>query len=394
MTRIITYSLRHTADDSNETYRTISTFADTWLAKAEHEASGIITRFRDFRLSLGKTDRSDAEYAFELLVLGVLWREHGSEATALPNWSIHATEKLLKAQSQWPRLGNLVKNLRGWVGWMARHSKIDGPGSDSIDRLVVWLRANGEDGRAERLAQWQDYIETSQVSAQQEFVSFCRNLADDFTNASQTAFGKFTEGVERFLSEIAPRYRRRYDAGLVSRSPVEYHLGMLGTEILNRCYRQRFLSTAHKVVILPPCMRAESDTNCKAISTPFGARCQSCTPTCRVHQITKLGEKRGFDVFMIPDELRVFGTGEGKEGMGVVGVSCVLTNWSGGWDTNGLGIPAQGVLLDYVGCKYHWDERGIPTDTNFSKLQEVLGLEDREITGSPTVSCAPAMDAG
>jgi hypothetical protein len=78
---------------------------------------------------------------------------------------------------------------------------------------------------------------------------------------------------------------------------------------------------------------------------------------------------------MIPDELRVFGAGEKKTGVGVVGVSCALTNWSGGWDTDGLGIPAQGVLLDYVGCKYHWDENGIPTDTNVHKLQEVLGID-------------------
>jgi hypothetical protein len=40
-----------------------------------------------------------------------------------------------------------------------------------------------------------------------------------------------------------------------------------------------------------------------------------------------------------------------------------------------LSIPAQGVLLDYMGCKYHWDEQGIPTDTNITKLLEVLGIE-------------------
>jgi len=77
---------------------------------------------------------------------------------------------------------------------------------------------------------------------------------------------------------------------------------------------------------------------------------------------------------MIPEELRVFGMGEGKANLGVVGVSCALTNWSGGWDTDSMGIPAQGVLLDYVGCKYHWDEKGIPTSTNLYKIKEVLGV--------------------
>jgi hypothetical protein len=66
-----------------------------------------------------------------------------------------------------------------------------------------------------------------------------------------------------------------------------------------------------------------------------------------------------------------FCTGSHSTRVLVVGVSCVLTNWSGGWDTDTLGLPVQGLLLDYVGCSYHWDERGIPTDTNLNKLVEI-----------------------
>jgi hypothetical protein len=58
-------------------------------------------------------------------------------------------------------------------------------------------------------------------------------------------------------------------------------------------------------------------------------------------------------------------------GLGLVGVSCALTNWSGGWDTDALRIPAQGVLLDYVGCIYHWDEQGIPTAVNPEQLRRI-----------------------
>jgi hypothetical protein len=107
--------------------------------------------------------------------------------------------------------------------------------------------------------------------------------------------------------------------------------------------------------------------------TPLGERCAACTPTCRIHQVTKLGEKHGFSVFMIPEELRVFGGGNGAGAtMGVVGVSCILTNWTGGWDAERIGLPAQGVLLDYVGCKFHWDDDGFPTDINLHKLMEIV----------------------
>jgi len=376
MTRIITYSLCIGMVNSNEYYKEITAFAETWFVKVIHEVVDPIARFREYRRLRGESDRSDAEYAFELLALGVLLREHGREAAKFPSWSIFALKRLVTAQGRWPRWENLIKSLRGWVGWIAaRRPKKADLGGVAIDRLVVWLRANGEDGRSRRLAQWQDYVESMGAHATQELISLCLKLADDFASASQVTLGKYTKGVDHFLTDTAPRYQRRYDAGFVSRTRLEYYLGMLGTEILNRSYRQRFLSIPHKVVILPPCMRAQPDAICKAVATPFGAKCQFCTPICRVHQITKLGEKTGFEAFMIPDELRVFEAGEKKDGFGVVGVSCALTNWGGGWDTDVLGIPAQGVLLDYVGCRYHWDEQGIPTDTNINKLLEVLGIE-------------------
>ena len=73
------------------------------------------------------------------------------------------------------------------------------------------------------------------------------------------------------------------------------------------------------------------------------------------------------------------GGGDGAGGKtGVVGVSCVLTNWTGGWDAERIGLPVQGVLLDHVGCKYHWDEDGFPTDINLHKLMEVLESGDRK----------------
>jgi len=147
----------------------------------------------------------------------------------------------------------------------------------------------------------------------------------------------------------------------------------IGVRDLNRAYRERFLATKHKVVILPPCMCAPVE-ECKAVDTPLGAKCQACTPGCRVHQVTKLGEKLGFGVTMIPDDMKVFGSGNSAEPPGLLGVSCALTNWNGGWDAGAIGIPCQGLLLDYVGCKYHWDKNGIPTDTNLKKLREILGV--------------------
>lgn len=35
---------------------------------------------------------------------------------------------------------------------------------------------------------------------------------------------------------------------------AEYHLNMVGAEIMNRAYRERFIKTPKKAVLLPACM--------------------------------------------------------------------------------------------------------------------------------------------
>lgn len=63
---------------------------------------------------------------------------------------------------------------------------------------------------------------------------------------------------------------------------------------------------------------------------------------------------------------------------GIVGVSCPLTNVTGGWETRALGIPAQAVLLDYCGCSWHWRPgEGIMTDINLRQLLRTVGVEER-----------------
>ena len=372
MTRIITYSLNLDAGNSDEYYRTISAFADSWLAGINPDIFNLVTGFREYRRGRGEPDRSDSEYAFELLALGVHLREHGKEASHMPKWVERLMRRLAGIRERWPRMENMVKSLRGWWGWIAGLIPGRTRSDDIVDRMIAWLGTNDETAKEKRFGQWHDYFKANGSLFTQSAISQCLGLAGDFSKTSQEMLGKYTEMVEHFLAEAAPKYRLRSDAGLLARTRLEYHLGMLGTEILNRAYRQSFLSTRRKVVIVPPCMRAPA-VKCKATETSFGAKCQACTPACRVNQITKLGEKRGFSVTMIPDNVQVFGSGKEQESIGLVGVSCVLTNWNGGWETGALGIPAQGLLLDYVGCKIHWDKKGIPTDTNLKMLQEVLG---------------------
>jgi hypothetical protein len=108
----------------------------------------------------------------------------------------------------------------------------------------------------------------------------------------------------------------------------------------------------------------------------MGAKCTGCTPTCRVHQITKLGLQKGQAVYSIPDDQLsklCVSSGQAGASIGVIGVSCALTNWGAGWEAERLGLPAQGILLDYVGCRKHWSGRDIPTDVSIKKIEAIAG---------------------
>ncbi|WP_406542058.1 DUF116 domain-containing protein [Clostridium ljungdahlii] len=62
--------------------------------------------------------------------------------------------------------------------------------------------------------------------------------------------------------------------------------------------------------------------------------------------------------------------------MGVVGVACVLNLIEGGLKARSLNLVPQCVILDYCGCKNHWDNNGIQTDINCKKLFEILQVDE------------------
>lgn len=238
--------------------------------------------------------------------------------------------------------------------------------------MIHWLHAYEEDTLAGRLSTWMKFFLTLEPSRIEKVICDCLEMAGEFARESEFSLGKYTEGVERYLNQNQRQRRWRYDVALLSHTRLEYHLGMLGTEILSRTYRPLFNQTQRKVVIVPPCMRRQGDT-CQGVLTPFGARCRACDPACAVHQLTKLGEKKGFEVFTIPDDLRKFSVNpsQSRSEIGVVGISCALTNWTGGWDLQKIGIPGQGVLLDYPGCQYHWSKHGVVTAVNFDPISRL-----------------------
>lgn len=390
MAEVITYSLRDGQERSDQYYRDVAAFTDEVLAEAQDRTQTLVTSFQTYlQQTGGEVPRTWAEYHIELLTLGVLWRVYGGDALHLAQAPRRVLARLADFRQRAGPLKQAVDFLRGLLAALClspdgRHAiDVPAPTLGHLDQLLGWMAATGDfKEEIKRLRSWRDFLVSQPPEEAIRCLAAAISCAAWFEVRSQAALGRYTPHVERFLAETHPSYRWREDAIFCGRRRVEYHLNMVGTEILNRAFREPFLRTERKLVLLPPCMKAQPDHRCRAQPTPFGARCAGCTPDCRVRQLTELGRAHGFGTVILPDELSVFSSGTVKpmddERTGIVGVSCVLTNVSGGWETRALGIPAQGVLLDYCGCSWHWHEKGMPTDINVGQLLPVLGIDRDE----------------
>jgi len=390
MNEIITYSLRAGEKFSDQYYRDIANFTDHALTEANQRARSIIKEFQGFIQQTGRESlRSQSEYIFEFLTLGVLWNTYGVNAidsNGLPQRFLAALAAVRKQNESLKPGIDFIRGILATLFLFRQSSDGDknpAPTLENMDQLLSWLAATGDfTEEVKRFNAWRDFLSTKRHEEVARGLDAAAALADWFQSHSLETLGRYTPNVEEFLVKTHPTYRWREDVIFCGRRRVEYHLNMVGTEIMNRAFRDQFLKTERKVVFVPPCMRAKPDGECKAHPTPFGEHCGACTPTCRVHQVTKLGEKHGFDVFIIPDELSVVSDKKMKtpnsNRLGLVGISCPLTNMTGGWETRRLGIPAQGVLLDYCGCPWHWHKQGIPTDININQLLRVLDIKNKQ----------------
>ena len=388
MVEAITYTLRDNQLRSDQYYRDIAVFTDEVLAEAKQRVAPLVETFQTYLEQTGReTLRSFAEYAFEVLTLGVLWRIYANETTGLTQAAQGLLVRLTRWREQYQFLKPIIDLPRGLLAtfflfpFPPRTRQTLRPTLENLNHLLSWLAATGDfKEEVKRLGTWRDYLANDPPEVVAKKLKLAFSFASWFETQSRARLGRYTPHVERFLNETHPGYRWREDVIFCGRRRVEYHLNMVGTEILNRSFRELFLKTDRKIVLLPPCMKAKPKNECEAETTPFGERCAACTPNCRVHQATRLGEKHGFTVLIMPHELSVFSNEKMRSAaeikMGVVGVSCPLTNVTGGWETKELGVPAQGVLLDYCGCPWHWHPEGIPTDINFDQLLQVLDLKN------------------
>ncbi|MFH0990930.1 MAG: DUF116 domain-containing protein [bacterium] len=377
-----TYSLTSTNTNSELYYRRVREFTDEVL---DHASESLLPAVRDFmdylRINRLENLRRSEEYFLELLSFRLLWNSYGGYALAVRR----APFVLLARRSEWRKRHQpwkpMIDQIRGILMTLflypqrgeQRPSSL--PTLYDVDWLCLWLEATGEfSEQALRFVRWRGFWATQSAASRAEFGAAAFRFTTWFSKRSEEVLGEYTTSVDAFLLNTRHHYRWLEDRVQCTRRKIEYHLNMLGAEIMNRAFRNDFNSTETKAVLLPGCMRSRSDKECKAIRTLEGLRCEDCLPQCSVNRIREMGKKQHFEVYLIPhaSDFSLWSPKPGNPRRGVVAAACVTTLVEGGWELKRYDVPAQCVLLDYSGCKKHWDCEGTPTALNIRELKRIL----------------------
>ena len=379
----ITYKLNLNGSAAASTYySSIAQFTDDLLEFAGNTITPIAQSYRRYIIEYELEDpRSVEEYTYELLNLGVLWRAYGNTALAVHFAPFHALARLSEWRKTYPRLKTSIDFLRGillsffLVPIPVQKTDYSPCGQRDLERLVAWLDATGDFREdAYRYVRWLGYWGTQTREAITETMTTVLTFADWFEMESELRMGRFTPKVDDFVTKKGAEYRWREDRFSCLRSRTEYHLNMVGAEIMNRAYRNEFTSCKQKTVLLPGCMRARTEDKCEGTKSTKGIQCTGCEPACRVNQLREMGKRSSFDVMVIPHstDLSKWSAKPGEEKTGVVGVACLSVLVEGGWELKRNNVPAQCVLLNECGCQKHWHQYGFPTELDVRELKRIV----------------------
>ena len=304
--------------------------------------------------------KSDEE-ALEALCIGVYWYLYGTTAMDL-NSNIHqALANLAEYRRAFPEDKVFIDELRGKLltKFLFKPFKKNDEEltKEKLDLLINFLEATG------------DYMD--QIPHFRNFshdLDDCLVLTKWFCRNSSKYLGEYTSNLEKYLMNNGTSHLMEEDVIFYHGHELEYHLNMLGAEIMNRIFRGDYEKRTRKAILLPSCMNSNSK-KCRAKEERLGHVCTFCNPKCNVYKITK--EYPNHEVYIISHESTAFkgARKEDKDELGIVGITCVLNLISGGWKSSNLSIPPQCVLLEHVACKSHWLDEDIYGEINSDELK-------------------------
>ncbi|HMA96693.1 MAG TPA: DUF116 domain-containing protein [Polyangiaceae bacterium] len=378
-----TYSLRAASPDNEPYLGAVRRLAD-WVEASGEVLRPVIEAYAEFvELNGREQRRSNSEYLLEGLVLGVMWRARGREALE-PSESLRGlvTELVRERRSGAPLRRDESRAALANLGNRSRRGRID-PTLQEIHALLNWMLATGEyDDEVARLEGWTAFLSTTQSATNREILRLVVAFAVRFEAIAERYLGGFTEGVNRFFDQELVARGPREDTLQCSRRRVEYHLNMVGAEMLNRAWRRGFLACRRHVVVMPGCVTLREETECRAVRAEVERKCTHCTLGCSVSAATRMSERAGADAVFVmhgSNFSRFLDAQALKdEHVGVIGIACAAGLLGAGWRARSKGLMAQCVLLNASGC-LHWQSVLTPTTFDVAELSRILGRDEFEV---------------
>lgn len=380
----ITYSTLNLNDDNTQFYRDLAKTTDEIVFDSKALLKEDVDVFRQYIKDRNiEEPRSTNEYLFELIMLGVLWRSKEMHISRTPMIAAKVLAWLYTVRNSNSTLKPMIDKVRGILisNLLFRHSKQTLSHSiRSFRRLLMWLDATGEySEEVKRLKIWLEFAESMNENDFRFFIETVYYVSTTFELRCSKSLGSYTINVERFVSKAIIGYKGREDYALANRREVEYHLNMVGAEILNRELRSDFIMAKQKVVLLPTCMRLDTNFRCMAVGNELERKCIGCNSNCNVGKVFNSLFLYNIDVYLIPhssDFSKILQRWKGDKDVALVGVACVLNLLLGGYEMIGLNIASQCIYLDHCGCKKHWDTKGVATSINIDQLHKLLNITE------------------
>lgn len=197
----------------------------------------------------------------------------------------------------------------------------------------------------------------------------------DLSKLSQALFKDIAELTEKEklshkIGEMARALVKKFNVNKITGLPVSDSItvieDIIHINIKNSIDREHFLKTNKRALFLPHCCRKYMDSRCKAdfdVNTST-YKCNHCSDDCLINKATKLAEKEGYDVYVLPGASCVRKIIHKNAYEGIVGVACTDELKLSMDMLKQFNIPAQGIPLLKNGCS--------DTQFSFDTLKETV----------------------
>ncbi|NJK98460.1 MAG: hypothetical protein HC905_29240 [Bacteroidales bacterium] len=242
----ITYNLN--AVKGSSFYDQLSDFTTIYLNSRSDYSKKIVGDFQAFLVKQNSSQvRSFDEYYLEYLTMGLLLGKYSVNAMSSGKLSIKILKLLYKNRNRSSHLKPSIDKLRGWLSsLLLKNSLFNIPvnSTGKFKHFLNWLDATGEfSEEVIRLNYWHMYLKTLDTSKHQDLLNNSINEAKHFEERAGIAFRDYTSNVETFRKKQLQQHKFKENYIFCGRYESEYHLNMVGAEILNRALKQQFDKT-------------------------------------------------------------------------------------------------------------------------------------------------------